>query len=106
MQGDGRLQLERTKVIDHEPDMVQALVVEADAGLVRAELQKRDVEIAIGQENTARARRLIGLARVEAVARDLPKAEGLLVEFRRPERMIACDGDVPDLSHKSVPVIV
>ncbi|MEN3376144.1 MAG: hypothetical protein V7604_1499 [Hyphomicrobiales bacterium] len=66
------------EVVDHEPDMVQAPVVATDAGLVLAELQKGDVEKAVCQENTARPRRLIGLARVEAVARDLPKPKVFL----------------------------
>src|SRR5262249_47596660 len=94
------------EVVDHQPDMVQALVVETDAGLVHAELQKRDVEIAIGHENAAWARRLVGLARIETVACDLAKAEGLFVELRGPERMIAGDCDMSNLSHATSPTVM
>jgi len=75
-------------VFDEDAEVMQTGEIHAVIELVLLKLQHRNVEIAVGQENAARARRLIRPARIKAVASDLPKAEGLLVKIYRLLRIL------------------
>src|SRR3954451_1492262 len=78
---------------------MDALIVQPDPGLVLGELEDRHAEVAVGQNHGARARRGIGILRIEAMAGDFAETECLLVEISGLAGMVACNGDVPDLRH-------
>src|SRR5439155_23348862 len=90
------------EVVDHEADMMEATIFQANAGLIFGKLQNGNAEVAIGHDNARRARCNVRIARVEAISSNFLKPESSLEKLRGLAGMIARNCNVSNLSHPSI----
>ena len=68
---------------------MQAAIVQADAGLILAELEDGKADVAVGQDHAGGPRRDVRIVRIETVAGHFAETEGVLVELRGLAGVIA-----------------